>query len=241
MPIASDIQQPSAGEMVILFDLDFTRLGGAIYYLTQASYASSDVVWKGNTYTKIGIQAEGFESTSKGTIPRPRVRVDNMKSDLLSVVKTLNDGIGGRVTRWRTYRKYLDDQSHADPDMHFPKDLWVIEQKVLQNALMIEWELSSPIDFEGRKVPGRQILRDFCSHTYRRWSGSAWIDNSSNPELISCPYDGTDYFDADGTAVLTQAADVCGKKLTDCIKRFGDNAVLPTRAFPNVARNRLPR
>jgi phage-related protein len=26
------------------------------------------------------------------------------------------------------------------------------------------------MDVEGRQLPGRQILRDVCTHTYRRWN-----------------------------------------------------------------------
>ena len=90
------------------------------------------------------------------------------------------------------------------------------------------------MDQEGRKLPGRQVLKDACTHIYRFPDGMGDFDYTN----ATCPYVGTDYFEATGASTNDPALDKCGKKLSDCRLRFGQHGVLPTRAFPGVARVR---
>jgi lambda family phage minor tail protein L len=101
----------------------------------------------------------------------------------------------------------------------------------MQPAAFIEWELAPATDQEGVLLPRRQVLSQYCTHTYRRWNGTAFVYGS-------CPYTGSQFFTEQGTSTNDPAKDKCSRRLdTGCIKRFGNNP-LPTRAFPGVLQNR---
>jgi lambda family phage minor tail protein L len=82
------------------------------------------------------------------------------------------------------------------------------------------------------QLPRRQVLRDTCLHTYRVWNGTAF-----DYSRATCPYTGSATFAADDT-VSDNAHDRCSRLVSGCKERFGETAVLPTRAFPGVARYR---
>ena len=230
--IESDVQKPDPGELVTLFELDARPLGGEVYYFTQAQFESQAVTWRGNEYTPVSVVADGFEISGQGTLPRPKLSVSNVTYALSSAVRSWGDIIGAVVTRWRTFRKYLDGQPNANPDSHLPPDVFIVERKSEQTKTHITWELSAMMDQEGRKLPRRQVLRDTCTAIYRRWTGAAF-----NYVMATCPYTGTSCFDRDGNAT-TEAADICGKKTDDCKLRFPAGP-LPTHAFPAVSRTRV--
>ena len=78
MSIASDIQKLAPGSLIELFILDMTAIGSTVlYFHTGLNGLLSSVVWQGVTYTAMPMEIEGFEITSKGTLPRPTVRVSN--------------------------------------------------------------------------------------------------------------------------------------------------------------------
>ena len=47
----------------------------------------------------------------------------------------------------------------------------------------------------------------------------------------------SNYFDKNNNSVSSLADDVCGKRLTSCKARFGENAQLPFGAFPTAGRS----
>lgn len=232
--IAREAQALAADPLVVLFRLDASVLGGGIYCFTQSALESGPIVFGGITYAPVDIEAEGFEWNGVGTLPAPRIRVSNADRIVGSIAIEYGDLLGASLLRIRTFRKFLDGQPDADPNAHFPLDLYRIERKVSQNKLFVEWELSAAMDQEGRMLPGRQVLRDACTHRYRRWTGGAW-----DYTRATCPYAGTGLFTATGDPAPSAAQDMCGKRLEDCKKRFGSDGVLPTRSFPGVARLRM--
>ena len=82
---------------------------------------------------------------------------------------------------------------------------------------MVEFELAASFDLEGVTLPRRQIVQNVCPWRYR---GS------------ECGYTGTAYLDANDQAVASSSLDVCGKRLSSCKARFGQNAELPFGGFP---------
>ena len=174
----------------------------------------------------------GFEISSAGTLPNPILRVLNTPS-LQSSVIALDDLIGATFTRIRTFKTFLDAGDSPDPTAYFPHDVYKVDRMVANNKLFIEWELAASIDQEGRKIPARQIIRDFCTHRYRVWNTVTETFDVSN---ATCPYVGAATYDVNDS-VTDNAGDSCGKRLSSCKIRF-KNDTLPTRAFPGVARVR---
>ena len=250
-PITRRVQQSVIGDYVVLFEIDATAIGSQKFYFTQNVYATGPVFWQSNEYTPIEIEAEGFEISGAGALPTPNIRISNVTKIMSSIVIGFGDLVGAKITRWRTLKEYLDDGTFPDPNAHLPPDVFFIDRKTKHNKFMIEWKLSAVMDQEGTKLPRRQILRDTCTFIYRTYnptSGELEYNGAGN----QCPYVGNDanppetsgpFFDAQGN-VTTIDSDKCGKKLSDCKKRFVDatnnvNDPIPGRFFPSVGRNRV--
>jgi len=197
--------------------------------------------WRGNTYAPVDVEVEGFDLSSSGPLPRPTVRVGNANNVFSSLINDADDLIGAKVTRWRTLKRFLDGNVDADPDAHFPVEVYNVNRKMSQNKVFVEWELASPMDQQGRMIPGRQVLRDTCTHQYRRWTGTAFDYTN-----VTCPYVGRDgqspsiagpYFRFTTDLTTDPSLDLCGKRYQDCVARFLDQP-LPTRAFPAAGKIR---
>jgi len=157
---------------------------------------NSFIVWQGKTYFPAPIQAEGFDISSRGTLPTPVLRMTAQKEkgvEALSILRRAihkyGDVVGAKVTRIRTFAKYLDeanfssisqidgkqgiyesnfpDQYEPDPYAEFPRDIFYIERKSNENKINLEYELSALIDVEGIKLPRRVVLSNKCGFTYR--------------------------------------------------------------------------
>lgn len=237
MSVLTEAQQATTVDAhVELWTLDLTALGGSVLRFTIGPLDGQPVVFATNSYPPIPIEADGFEWKGDGPAPSPRLRIGNVDLVMTGLVQQFNDLIGATVTRTRTLKRFLDGQPDADPSAMFPPDVFRIERKSSQNKLFIEWELAAAMDQEGRKVPGRQITRT-CTQRYRVWNPDTETFDYSE---ATCPYIGANSFDRNGNSVVNGADDVCGKQLiTGCEVRFGENAILPFRGFPGVARYRV--
>lgn len=224
--IRTDIQSLSPSALIEMFILDMTSVAqGLLYFHAGTNSLTNDIVWQGHTYVPIPVEAEGFAAGTTGSLPRPKIRLANIDGAFSATVATYNDLIGFKVTRKRTFLKYLDAVNFpgevnvsADSNQHYPDDVWFIDQKVSENRYVIEWELASAFDVIGVMLPSRQVNQNSCPWAYR---GS------------ECGYTGTAYFDSLDVA-STLPNDVCGKRLKSCENRFGANAVLPFGGFPGA-------
>ena len=167
------LQDADAKTVVELFDFELnTAQHGAttIYRFTNTkNELGNNIVWQGNTYTAIPIQAEGYEATGNGTLPRPSISVSNLLGTFTTIIALLPDGLEGcKVTRTRTLSKYLDavnftgsSNSDADPTSYFrPRDIYFIDRKSMENRDIISYEMCSAFDLVGVRLPKRQILPD---------------------------------------------------------------------------------
>ncbi len=219
-------------DIIHLYELDASVIGGGIYRFTSSAFEEAPVSFGGNVYAPTPIETDGWEMSSQGTMPRPTLKVANVSGVLSAVVNEFGDLVGATFRRIRTFRRFLDGMEDADPDAHFPIDVYRIEQKTNQDRVYIEWTLAAAIDQQGRKLPGRQVIQSACTHTYRRFDPET---GSFDYSRATCPYAGSACFDAKGKAV-SASEDRCSKLLqSGCVKRFG-HGDLPTRAFPGVGR-----
>lgn len=222
--IRAEIQSLSPTALIEMFELDMTNAGQGIFrFHAGTNQLSGDLIWKGNTYIHLPIEAEGFAVGTTGTLPRPKLRLANIDGAFSATVAAYNDLIGLKITRKRTFMKYLDAANFLDghsgspnPDAHYPDEVWFIDQKVSETRYVIEWELASAFDLMGIMLPARQINQNACPWAYRG---------------AECSYHGIKYFNTlDVTTNL--AGDACGKRLASCELRFGVDAVLPFGGFP---------
>jgi len=187
------------------------------------------IVWDGNTYNSLAIKAEGFEQTSSGSLPRPNLTVANtdglITALLLNVnaVTAHNDLTGAEVRRIRTLKKFLDGESTADPNCQWPIEIWYIDRKDTENRDIVQFELASKFDLAGQFIPKRQLIANVCQWEYRS---------------SECSYTGSNYWNADDDPTGSLSTDRCGKRLTSCKLRFGNNAELPFGSFPSAGKIR---
>ena len=225
-PIARTLEN-RLPEVVDLFTLDITLLlpAGSVYpaiyrFCNWSQVNGADVVYDGDTYTALPLQASGFELNTSGQLERPSITFANVGLAITGLTNTYSDLVGATVKRIRTLTTYLDGQPGANPDAYWGPDEWVVEQKTSENKLAVTFQLSVPFDLEGRSLPGRRLLREQCQWVYR-----------SN---IGCHYTGTNYWDVNDDVVGSLSNDVCGKRLSSCRLRFGDTSRLPFGGFPGL-------
>jgi lambda family phage minor tail protein L len=232
--VAAEIQSLSPSARIELFVLDPSSVEGGgtpMYFHAGTNQLQQPVVWQGITYQPLPIEAEGFDITSKGTMPRPKVRVANIQGLFSALVRESDDLVGYKVIRKRTYKRFLDAinftdgvNPDADPNQYLPDDVWFVERKVSENRYVIEWELSSAFDLQGVMLPYRQVIQNACSWKYR----------GAECGYMGAPFDRNDQ-------PCSAADDYCPKKLTSCEKRFnsvtpGWLAILPFGGFPGASR-----
>lgn len=237
MTLAAHIQGADLGARVTLYELDLTMFDQGVIRLAPGTTGSTAVGFGYNgdepiVYAPHPIRAEGFELTTNGPLPRPSFEVANLDNSFTALVEQNDDLQGGILRRIRTYSRYLNDGEEPDSNVHLPIDVYQLSLKTKHTTETIGWDCSALMDQEGVQLPGRQIIRDYCDHVYRRWDPNA---GAFDYAYVTCPYAGNAYYDENDQPVAA-ALDRCSKRLTGCRLRFGENGVLPTRAFPGVAR-----
>ena len=141
-PIITDLQKINPSAIIELFSIttEAALHGSTATYRFHAGtnrVGNGDIIWAGNTYIKMPIEAEGF-AFRKGQLPRPTLRVSNafgtITAILLNVNSTTtgNDLTGATVTRIRTLARYLDSINFPgntnplgtpDPTAEFPREI----------------------------------------------------------------------------------------------------------------------
>jgi lambda family phage minor tail protein L len=237
--ISEHIQKASLGAEVELYQLDLSLFNeGTLYWVAGDEGAlTQSVSFDGQEYTPFPITAEGFEQQLKGPLARPTVTVANASGILTPFVVAHGYLVGATFRRIRTFAKFLDDGADPDGDAILRQDEYTLRRLLKHRSRQfLKWELAASIDATNAVLPARQIVRDFCDHSYRYWDATA---GAFNYDTATCPFaEAAIAFDATDTATSPQN-DVCGKRLGSCKLRFGANAELPFRGFPGVARIRV--
>lgn len=221
MSIQADLLTLNPGNLVTFYELDATTIGGGLLYF-HGNPGSAALVWQGRSYTPWAISAEGFALTGDQQ-PTPKLRVGNVDGAISLLCIAFEDLVGARITRRRTFTKYLDAVNFpdgnpaADPIQEFTPEIWYIERKALEVRELVEFELASALDFNGVKLPRRQIIQNNCPFTYR------------GP---GCAYVGAPVANALDQPTSNAGLDVCGKRLQSCRLRVWPANVLNFGGFP---------
>ena len=194
--ITKEIFRLESDAIVEMFEIDFSHLQNDFSFLSKKHktdlgpepvyrFCSSvnntnPIIWQGKSYQPLPIFTTDFEMPSDGRLPRPKLAVAN-PSGLLSTIVLMNyDFHGCKVSRKRTFVKFLDDANFrsrngeprnpsgmADPNAHLPDDIFFINRKIAETRESIEFELTSMLEMEGIVFPAREMLADHCSFRYR--------------------------------------------------------------------------
>lgn len=228
--VYADVSALAPSAIIELFELHYDNtLHGSSdvlrWHAGSNANVSGNITWNGNAYTRIPVKADGFEYTNAGALPRPTLTVANLDGTITALllgvndVNANNDLTGAKVKRIRTLKKFLDGESAADPYATFPVEEWYVDRKATESRDVVVFELASKLDLQGKELPNRQVVANVCQWKYRS---------------AECSYTGSSYFDVNNNSVSTLAQDACGKRLSSCKTRFGENNELPFGSFPGA-------
>ena len=230
----SDLQAIAPSAVIELFQLELNvaqhGLNETYYFHAGTNTANNgDIVWNGQPYMAYPIETIDFAYNGTGQLPRPKMRASNIFGTITAIMLSLPDGLlGAKVTRIRTLARYIDAVNFPggvnplgtpDPTAEFPREIYYVDRKSTETRDVVEFELAAVFDLAGIRAPKRQCVANICQWVYRS---------------AECSYTGSSYFDENDNPVGTLAADVCGKRLSSCKKRFGDFDILPFGSFPGI-------
>ena len=236
MTIRTDQQAAHVGRIVSLYTIDATGIGGKLHRFVAGRWRGADVTFDGDTYTATPIAVDGIEYGGDGVVARPTLTLSRLDEALVSAILGADNWRGATFTRLRTLAKYVDGEPDADPTRRWPLDVYRIESRSKETKTEIEFQLASPLNFDKKQLPGRQVLRDVCPWQYRAWDSDAGKFVYADDE-VACPYKGNKYFSADDKPVSAAAQDDCSHSPSGCLKRYPDR-VLPFGGFIGVGRLR---
>lgn len=234
--IRADEQRLAIGTVVSLYTIDAGAIGGGAHRFTPGVRTGAAIAYGGVEYRALPIELGGVDYRTGGAASRPTLTVSRLDEPFVAAALAVDDFRGAELRRVRTLERYLDGAPEADPERHWPEERWRIERLTRRDREGMTWQLASPLDLEGLKLPGRQVLRDLCSWIYRRWDEAA---GAFDYAAATCPYTGADYFDAKDRAAAAASADRCSRRLSGCRARFPDDD-LPFGGFIGVGRT-IPR
>jgi lambda family phage minor tail protein L len=215
----SELQKINPSSIIELFELELNTAqhGTNDTYRFHAGTNlnnNGEMIWNGNTYLRFPVEADGFEYSGNGQLPRPKIRVSNILSTITALLLTLPDGLeGAKFTRIRTLARYIDAVNFPggvspyspDPTAEFPREIYYVDRKTIENRDVVEFELAAAFDLAGVSAPKRQCIANICQ----------WIYKSTE-----CGYSG--------------ALPTCDKTLDACKAHFGTYAELPFGSFPGI-------
>lgn len=211
--------------LVEMYIIDASAIGDAVYHFTQNDLYGQPIIWQGVSYTPFPLMMSGFERRANSALPRPTLIVSNNSGIISALCALTNDLIGAKVSRIRTFRKYLDAANFpggnptANPNIELPREVWRIDRRATELRETVTFELAAPWDIIGLQLPRRMVVQNTCLWGYRS---------------AECGYTGGPVATIGDVTTSNPALDACGKRVSSCKLRFGANAELPFGGFPGV-------
>ena len=238
----SALQEIAPGAVIELFELELnTAQHGTneIYRFHAGSslHNNDEVVWNGNSYLRFPVEADGFEYSGNGQLPRPKVRVSNILSTITALLLTLPDGLeGAKFTRIRTLGRYLDAENFPPTDALLTED-----------GFDLLYEDGSSIYLEASTNPTADPTAEFPREVY-------YVDRKVVETRDVVEFELAAAFDLAGVSApkrqcianicqwvykstecgYTGELPTCDKTLDACKAHFGTYAELPFGSFPGI-------
>ena len=258
-PLAEELLRLAPTAIIDLFEVHLTAEVNdgsdiTLRYHAGKNGLTEDIKFGNKTYPAVPVEIDGFEFSGRGTLPRPTLKVANVNNAITSLMVTYNP-LGAKVQRIRTFAKFIDTANFnqevgfavesdvadaltteggdslimqtsndtADDNAKIV-ETWYIDRVSGENQQFVEFELAPKIDLVNVSLP-RRTIEEFCPWKYRG---------------TECGYKGDKCFTVNDASIATADKivvngkvinDICGKKLSSCEKRFGNNVDLPYGGF----------
>lgn len=177
--LIQDLQKQSPGSALVeLFELE--KQDGSFAYITPGEDSDGSSLqfydYTDNTtlrtYAPYPVTADGFDIKITGAIARPVCSFSNVGSNFTTLIGTSNiDGLlGKKFIRRLTLKKYLanesEDTGSGVQSIEFVRQVWTISKITDRDNSSLIFELASPFDLQGVKIPARQIVANACPWEY---------------------------------------------------------------------------
>lgn len=230
MSLTADFQKLSVDGVITLFELDATNLGAGILRFHGHNHANNDgnIIFRGQSFAPQALTVTGLEMRSDGRASTPTLTLANNIGGVQGAVSAyclrFSDFAHAKLTVITTLAKYLDavnfDGGNPNASDECKEQIWFVEQKTSENAKLVTFELSNPIDLEGLKIPMREI-NNYC-----------YLAITGQYRSESCGYTGVAMFDEHDKPTDNPIMDKCGGRMKSCVCRFGRNKPLPFGGCP---------
>lgn len=192
---------------------------GKVFDVGTNKVWNRNIIWQGQIFEPMALQVDGLEMNSTGKASSPTLTLANNINGVQGAVSAycirFEDFSGAKLKVVRTLSKYLDAENFSsgnafsDPNQS-KTQIWYIEQKTSENSQQVTFELSNPIDFEGLKIPVRNITSycDWCMRGDYRGE--------------DCGYIGLQYFTDKNIASDDPSLDKCRGDLEACRLRANE-------------------
>ena len=191
---------------------DTTQLIGEVFEQGSEKTWFRNIIWQGQTFEPLALEVSGLEMRSDGKASAPTFSMANNIGGIQNAASAyclqFGDFAGAKLKVITTLAKYLDAENfssgNSSASNEAKEQLWYIEQKTSENANAVTFELSNPIDFEGLRIPVRQIS-NYCN-----WAA---VGDYRGEE---CQYMGAEMFTDKDIPTDNPALDRCGGRLSSC-------------------------
>lgn len=186
--------------IICLYNINLKGKGSYLFHAGENGYQQK-IVFNKKEYDFMPILAEGFELHGDGKLPRPKLTFSNHQGQISLRLDRFNDFINHKVTRIKTFVKYLDNinfpnqiNPHAEPDADaaFPDEVFFINQKTKEDDNIVEFELVSLLELQNSMVPARSVYSNICPWVYRGSIGCGYkgkpIADSKNKRFMPSGY-----------------------------------------------------
>lgn len=251
--LTNALQSIAPGAIIELFQLELNQaqhgFDQTYYFHAGLNELLTDIIWNGQAYQPLPIEADGFEYNGNGQLPRPKLRAANVLGTITAIISLLPEGLeGAKLTRIRTLKRFLDAENFASTDVLLLEDgsylLYEDDTRIFLEATnatadpYAEWPRE--IYFVDRKSAETRDVVEFELASAFDLAGvrapkrqcvtrCQWIYRSAE-----CTYTGTNYFTVNNISTPNANEDVCGKQVDSCKARFGQNAELPYGGYPGI-------
>lgn len=185
-----EVTRLNPSPIVQLFELDTRPCGDdgtVLYFHNGTTVQQTQVKFQGVIYEALPIEVTGFSLSQDGEPPRPVMRIMNIGGFISAMMNQMDDLVGAKLLRRRTFQKFLDSESTAR-NVQFPPDEFFIVQKTAENRMIVEFELGTGLDLDGINFPRLKVQSSYCSATYRgegcRFAGQYAVANPSADLMV---------------------------------------------------------
>lgn len=228
MSLNADVHKLAPGAKVDLYTLDLNSIGVAqvFHFYAGQDTDGGSIEYLGDTYLPWYVELTNLKRTGNGPTPRPMAKIGNYQYQITHLCLQYQGLVGAKVRRRRTLAQYVISNTAEYQD-----EMYFIERPTQEADNLVEFELSSPLDFLDKQLPGLIAVATGCPHRYKSVVGGS-----------GCSWPGTDsakWFDANDSQVFSAGQDACSKKLSGCKLRFGANNPLDYGGNPGLGRSNV--